>query len=345
MRIGLMLHLTPAPGQSAIATYADFTELVCHAEQLGYHEAWVTEHHFNEHSLCPAPHVLMAHFLARSERIALGSAAILVGFHDPVSVAEEIATLASLAPGRVLAGFAKGGPFEAQNRAFGFDGTVARDRLREAVPAIAALLGGEPVSHTGRHYHWEDIDLHPRNDGPAVPFFIASSDPSTIELAARHGFGLMNAQFWPDEKVRMNGEFWRSSVPGHTPDMMLARGLFIDDDPQRARAQALTHIHDFRARKAQLWGNHKGPLADVPDAVIVERMLAGTAQEVAEKTRALTALGVTRLALNPLSWTMEERHGQIERYAREVMPRIENRHTAPRPVSPDWVDPLVMEVK
>jgi alkanesulfonate monooxygenase SsuD/methylene tetrahydromethanopterin reductase-like flavin-dependent oxidoreductase (luciferase family) len=263
----------------------------------------------------------MAHFLAATGRLRLGSAATLVGFHNPVEVAEDLATLAALAPGRVMAGFARGGPFESQNQAFGVDPDESRARMREAVPAIVRLLSGQPDSHRGRHYAWDTLHLHPV--APRIPVFLASADDETLRLAAHQGYGLMGAQFWPVERLRrLRDTFIDAHPDGAAPDLMVSRGLFIDDDPQRARERALAHIHDFRAQKAQLWGNRKGPMADVPDTVMLERMLVGTPDEVLRGALELRHMGVTRLALNPLSWDMDTRRTLIERYMREVHPRV-----------------------
>ena len=80
--------------QDARRAIKEQVALVKHAESLGFEEAWVTEHHFNEFSLSPSILLLMAHLAGVTSSIHLGSAAVLLAFHDPIIVAEEIATLA-----------------------------------------------------------------------------------------------------------------------------------------------------------------------------------------------------------------------------------------------------------
>ena len=319
MQFGVMLHLTATPGEDAASVYRHYTEVVRHAEALGLHEAWVTEHHFDARSLGAAPHLLMAHFLAHSQQIKLGSAATLLGFHNPLSIAEELATLSALAPGRVLAGFAKGGPFESQKRAFRIDGDSARQKMLEALPAIAQLLQHGQGAHLGEHYQWETLDLHPRC--AAVPFFIASADAASMTVAAQHDFGLMGAQFWPLARiVRMREAYMQQHLQGRAPDLMLARGLLIDDDAAQAKSLALQRIHDFRAQKARLWGAHKGPMAEMPDDALLDMMLVGTPQDVAQGVLKLRAAGVTRLALNPLTENHAVLTRQLERFVQQVLP-------------------------
>lgn len=322
MHIGVMLHLTPEPWQDASETYRDFSAFVRFVELLGVEEAWVTEHHFQPTSLCPAPHLLMAHFLASTQHLRLGSAATLVGFHEPVQVAEELATLAALAPGRVLAGFARGGPFEAQNRVFGMDGEQSRARMLEAVPAIERLWREPEAGHEGAFYRWSSLDIQPR--AQPVPIFLASKDEAAIRLAAQHGYGLMNAQFWTNAQVQASRSLYMQAHPTQqAPDVMLSRGLMIDDDPARASRHAVQHVHDFRAQKSQLWGQYQAPLARLGDDELLQNMLVGTPEHIVAQVRELRDLGVTRLALNPLSWRHGERMDLVGRFMREVWPQVQ----------------------
>lgn len=318
-RLGLMMHLTPDEGQSATALYRQAIAVLSELEQQGLQEAWITEHHFNPHSLCPSPMLLMSAFLAGTQQIQLGSAAVLLGFHQPLDVVEQMATLNALYPNRVLMGFAKGGPFESQNKAFGVSGDVSRARMLEALPAMQQLLSGDANSHQGEHYQWQDIDLQPQCDTP-VPFFVASSDEQAIQLAAQQGYGLMMAQFWPAQKISHNRQLFKQVSGGVEPDIMAARGVLIGDSSASAREAALSFIHDFRAQRAQIWGNHKGPMTGVSDDELLARMLVGTVDEVIEQTRAALVTGITRLAINPLTTPLLSKQAQAQRFMSEVWP-------------------------
>jgi alkanesulfonate monooxygenase SsuD/methylene tetrahydromethanopterin reductase-like flavin-dependent oxidoreductase (luciferase family) len=98
---------------------------------------------------------LMAAFLARTKHLKMGAAAVLLGFHEPLAISEQIATLSALYPNRVLMGFAKGGPFESQNKAFNITGDVSRAKMLEALPAMRAVLSQDNVSHQGDFYQWK----------------------------------------------------------------------------------------------------------------------------------------------------------------------------------------------
>lgn len=69
------------------------SQLIQHAESLGFDTAWITEHHFNDFSTSASILMLIAHLSAITSTIKLGTAALLLPFHQPLRVAEDIATL------------------------------------------------------------------------------------------------------------------------------------------------------------------------------------------------------------------------------------------------------------
>lgn len=321
-QLGVMLHITPQDTQTPQHTYRAFTDLVQSIEQLGFQQAWVTEHHFTPHSLTPSPLLMMAHFLAHTQTLQLGAAAVLIGFHNPIEVAEQLATLESLYPNRVLCGFAKGGPFESQNAAFKADSELSRARMEEAVPAVLELINLPESNHLGKHYQWGTLTLHPHTHLAPHKCFMATGHESTLQLAAQHNLGLMAAQFWDQAKIDANiAAYQRLHPQGVTPQMMAARGLFIDNSRQAAQDKAWAHIQSFRAQKAQLWGPKRGnggPLQGLDKDALLERMLCGTLDDVQEQTARLIQSGVTHLGLNPLTADHACRLDQLELFKQAI---------------------------
>ncbi|GAB6070971.1 hypothetical protein JCM30760_20680 [Thiomicrorhabdus hydrogeniphila] len=322
-QVGVMLHITPQGDQLPGQTYDEFTELVQTIDALGFDEAWITEHHFTPYSLTPSPLLMMGHFLTHTQNLKLGTAAVLLGFHNPIEVAEQLAVLNTLHPNRILCGFAKGGPFESQNATFKINADSSRARLQEAVPALLGLLKQPQHNHKGEFYDWKNVSLQPMSTFSNEQFFLATSHPSTLELAAQNNMGLMAAQFWPISKITSNIEGYEECHPhNYRPNMMVARGVFIDDDSTTAKNRALAHIHHFRTQKSQLWGKHKGPMHKLTDDQLLNRVLCGTVDEVIAQTKSLLNLGVARLGLNPLTENHECRLHQLERFYTEVWPAV-----------------------
>ncbi|NIG00422.1 LLM class flavin-dependent oxidoreductase, partial [Burkholderia sp. Ax-1720] len=106
------------------------------AEALGYHGAWVAQHHFGRESgRLPSPLVLLAAAARRTRRIALGSAVIVLPLETPLRVAEDAAVLDALSGGRLQLGFGAGFEREVFD-AFGRD---YDQRAQEQIHALDLL--------------------------------------------------------------------------------------------------------------------------------------------------------------------------------------------------------------
>ena len=87
---------------------ADVMEQIEFADELGLDEAWLGEHHFSCHGLISGIFSTLGHVAARTKRIKLGTAVIVLPFHNPIVVAEEAATVDILSNGRLLLGLGSG---------------------------------------------------------------------------------------------------------------------------------------------------------------------------------------------------------------------------------------------
>jgi alkanesulfonate monooxygenase SsuD/methylene tetrahydromethanopterin reductase-like flavin-dependent oxidoreductase (luciferase family) len=119
---------------------------------------------------------------------------VLLPFHDPIKVAEDVATIDILSEGRLDIGVARGGPFPLQNLHFG---TVtpeeARARTLEALDAITRLWSDENVVYSGRYLTLNGMTLFPRPLQSPVPLYMATSDKDGVTYAAQHGHGLLGS--------------------------------------------------------------------------------------------------------------------------------------------------------
>ena len=86
--------------QSNEAFYAERLTQIAEAEELGFGSCWLTEHHFCEDGYTPSPLVLAAAIAARTKQMRLGTNLMLLPLHDPVRVAEDVATLSLTSGGR-----------------------------------------------------------------------------------------------------------------------------------------------------------------------------------------------------------------------------------------------------
>lgn len=315
-QIGMMLHMQPAHAESIPSFFAHRTALVAELEQIGVQAVWVTEHHFDPQSLSASPLLLLAHWAARTQHIQLGVAAVLAAGRNPVRLAEDIALLSNLAPGRIAIGFAKGGPFEAQKRTFGWGSEQARADMQAVVGAVLDRL--MPQEHAPS----AELALQPPPHWP-LPLFIASREPDTLAWAAQRGIGWMSAQFWALDMYDAQAINWGMAAR-QTADALLARGLWIDDDGDTARQHALAWLAAFRRSKQSQWKvGFRGPLAEMDERESLARMIVGTPQECAAQLHALlTQRTVPRLAFNPMHEQAATQIDQMRRLLQQVVPQL-----------------------
>ena len=174
---------------------SDILAEALHADQLGYHSAWIGEHHFSTLGVNSSPELLLAYLAARSTKIRLAPAVTVLPLHHPIRVAEQWATLDLISNGRV--DFAAGrGYDEREYVPFGADFSNNQSIFEEGMEILHKLWGAKgPTSHKGEHYQFEDIEITPMPVQKEMSAYVASFSKPSIELAGRLGYGLIVAPF------------------------------------------------------------------------------------------------------------------------------------------------------
>ena len=108
MKVGIALNMLCQAGRSDAAVVGEHLAVGDLAEPLGFDSLFALEHHFTGYAMSPAPTQLLAYYAGRTKRIQLGTAVIVLPWHDPVRVAEQIALLDIMCGGRCLFGFGRG---------------------------------------------------------------------------------------------------------------------------------------------------------------------------------------------------------------------------------------------
>src|SRR3954470_11644058 len=131
------------------------------AADSGFDVLWSVEHHFNDYSFCPDNLQLMAYLAAVCPNVNLGTAAVILPWHDPLRVAERAIVVDLLSKGRLRLGMGRG---LARREFAAFRGTMdeSRGRFDEAAPMIVNALRTGVMEGNGRHYKQPRIELRPR---------------------------------------------------------------------------------------------------------------------------------------------------------------------------------------
>ncbi|XID92716.1 LLM class flavin-dependent oxidoreductase [Paenibacillaceae bacterium WGS1546] len=107
IRLSILDQTLIRKGENPTEAFGHTEELAKKAEEWGYCRFWVSEHHDSDLAAGSSPEVLIAHLLAKTERIRVGSGGVMLQHYSPYKVAENFNVLASLHPGRVDLGIGR----------------------------------------------------------------------------------------------------------------------------------------------------------------------------------------------------------------------------------------------
>ncbi|HWD55824.1 MAG TPA: LLM class flavin-dependent oxidoreductase [Acidimicrobiales bacterium] len=201
MRYGTFVTTGQPPGMSE--GWA-FDEAVAHAhaaENLGYRDVWVLEHHFTPFGLCGDALTLAAYLLGATSTIDVGTAVTVVPLDHPIRLAERVAMIDHLSGGRLLFGIGRG-DFPREFEALGRDVSESHLMIREGWEALKGLWAG-PYSNDGRFWPFGQVNTLPKP--LSIPYpkaYAAASSPSSVEWAARNGLPLLLLYYLEDEVKR-----------------------------------------------------------------------------------------------------------------------------------------------
>ncbi len=154
------------------------------AADAGFDCLWSAEHHFNDYSFVPDNIQLMTHLAARHPDIDVGTAAVILPWHNPIRVAENAAVLDLLSGGRLRLGMGRG-LARREFEAFGMSMDESRERFDEAAPMIVNALNTGFIEGNGKYYQQPRTEIRPRPqhsfDGRI--YAVAASDESVISAA------------------------------------------------------------------------------------------------------------------------------------------------------------------
>jgi alkanesulfonate monooxygenase SsuD/methylene tetrahydromethanopterin reductase-like flavin-dependent oxidoreductase (luciferase family) len=181
----------------------------------GYDAIWITEHHFNDYSVCPSIPVMGAYAAARTTRLHIATGVTLAAFYHPLRLAEEIALLDILSGGRVYWGAGRG--FDPREfRIFGMTPDESYPRFREAVDIVMAAWRNQRLSYRGRYFSFDDVEVLPKPlQQPHPPMWVAAYSPSAVEWAAQQGYSIMLDPHSPASVIGEKMQTWRTLMAHH----------------------------------------------------------------------------------------------------------------------------------
>ena len=243
MEFGTFLLLQSPSAEPTDVAYRRGVEITQAAEELGFRNMWLAEHHFSTYGYISRPVRFALHLADRTKRIRIGTAVIVLPLHHPLIVAEEIATADILSNGRLDVGLGRGYQHYEFER-LGLDLSESRTRWEEAVDVILLALSGQTFTYDGKHFKIPETTVFPQPvQRPHPPIWVTAQSPESIETTVRRGFHLLSGGFGvPIERLREFRRVFDAQVAQYPPKQPIRVGtqrpVYVTHDAAEARAAA-----------------------------------------------------------------------------------------------------------
>jgi len=298
------------PGAGPGQGFFDFVDLCVEAEALGYCAVFMVEHHFSGWNQVSQPLALLTFLAARTRTLRLGSAVMVLPWHNPVLLAEQVATLDVISGGRVDLGVGKGYR-HSEFRGFNVDQADADARFTEALAVLLrAWTTRDRFSHHGRCWDFDEIVVEPPPlQSPHPPIWIAAASEASIRRAAGQGHGLLLDQYAPVEQIAERIGWFGSGPIAVARQVYVAHGR-AEAEAALARQAAFTRrTVDVSRSPSSAGGSHVLGYADTE-----RHALFGTPDEIADGLAALSRAGADYVLVQLAGGI-----GQVRRFARDVL--------------------------
>jgi probable F420-dependent oxidoreductase len=280
-------------------------------EEIGFDSVWVGDHiAFTTPLLDPL--LQLAQAATFTETLTVGTSVYLMPLRPAAAVAKQTSSLDHLSEGRFIFGVGVGGEFPREFDACGVPVKERGARLTEGMEVVRKLWGGEPVSHHGRFWNFDDVHMQPAAytvGGP--PMWCGGRSDAALRRAGQLADGWISYVVTPKQfadglaKIDAAATTAKRTIASFgTAHLLFTR---IDDSYDTALDDASDllskrYAMDFRKAAARY-------------------AALGDPAAVAETLRKFHAAGVRTFILDMLG-TVEERDVQLRRFATEVRPLL-----------------------
>lgn len=330
MRLSILDQSPIASNESAYDALMGSVKLAQVGEALGYTRYWIAEHHDLPGLACSAPELMLGYIGAHTNRIRIGSGAVLLPHYSPFKVAEVFNMLATLFPGRIDIGIgrAQGGSAETANALT--DNFL--ERVRNFPNLVRDLLhfieDDFPVAT-----EYSKFSASPIPENPPVPWLLGTSKKSAV-LAAENGLPYTFGQFMSDQDgaaiIKEYLDTFQPRKEGQTPEVIVTVSVICAETTEKAEEIALSSL---------IWSvqNDKGEgrrgvpsieeakqylLSEKEKESLVEKrqnMIIGNPEEVVGELKQLkTKYQADEIMINTITHSLEDRIQSYKLIAEEV---------------------------
>jgi limonene 1,2-monooxygenase len=339
-------------GQNPTLALERDLQLLEHLDALGFHEAWIGEHHSGGYEIIASPEVFIAAAAARTKHIRLGSGVNSLPYHNPLMLADRFVLLDHLTRGRAMLGCGPG-QLTSDAHMLGIPADEQRPRMEEALETIMALLRGEIVTKQTDWFTLQDarLQLRPYSEPNLEVAVAASISPTGARAAGKHGIGLMSIAATTRQGFDAIGQHWKTwnevaAQHGNTASReqwRLVGPMHIAETKEQARKDVEYGIVPFSKYFTHVLP--AGPTrGDTPEEILANLdedgfAVIGTPDDAIAKIESLVeeSGGFGTFLLFGHDWASPAATKRsFELFAQYVMPRFTGQLEAPA-ASCDWV--------
>jgi alkanesulfonate monooxygenase SsuD/methylene tetrahydromethanopterin reductase-like flavin-dependent oxidoreductase (luciferase family) len=314
LRVPPFAHITHGEQYRAALEMAEW------ADRRGIRNIVVSEHHGTDDGFMPAPLTVAAALLARTRDAVVTVSALLLPLHDPLRIAEQVATIDLLSGGRIV--IVAGLGYRPEE--FAMAGVDPRRRaalFEEYVTVLRRAWTGEPFEYRGVTCRATPAP----STRPHPPLFVGGSTEIAARRAARLGLPFMPAVNDPALVAAYEDACAATGFTGGF--VLLPRGpgfVHVTRDPDKARAQLAPHVlYDAQTYASwQIPGQRSA--VDVRARTVEDVWSSGVYRIVTPDECLALAREVGNVTLHPLMGGMPVEMGweSLELFADEVLPRL-----------------------
>ncbi len=345
MKFGFFVMPAHRPSENPTLAFERDLQMVQAAEDLGYDEVWVGEHHTGGGENIPAPDLFISAAAQRTKRIRMGTGVINLPYHHPFHVAERMAFLDHLTYGRLMMGVGPGA-LMSDIKLFGLTGDKLRPMMQESLEIILKLFREHgPVTYEGRYWTLKEMELQVKPyQEPHMPIAVASSGRGvTVDMIARHGLLMLSGNFFGGVSGEMMCQQWEemdkiaqaAGRPASRADWRVTTYVYVAETTRRAiseideglKRQMLEYFFKLGSSRSRFEDYAGQPV----DAITAEQFMrkgnwiVGDPEECIRQLEALhQATGGFGVLLNVAGeWASRENWlKSMELFARTVMPHF-----------------------
>lgn len=300
---GLVL---PSSASSDVPDPDTVWPIVDRAEGSSLDYLWVSDHIVWWHPMYESLALLSA-VAARTSRIRIGTAVLLLAMRDPVITAKTLASIDRLSLGRLTVGVGIGGEFPPEWAAVGVLTRTRSSRTDEMIEAMRGLWKEGSFEYQGKRIRFDAIDLHPK-PRTIPPIWIGGRSDAAVKRAARLGDGWMGLFLTP-ERYEKQLRLLRTEAEalGRDPES-IARSLYV-----------WTCIADTDAAARSIAENLMGGFYNLPFEKLDKYVVAGSPQTCAEKFSEFSEAGVNDFAVAVIGAASAD---VVDRLTEQVIPEL-----------------------